>query len=394
MEKPMTIWNHYFEPAADILSGSGFPANVTAKIYHECAMFADRQYHAITRSPDTIRRKLYVDRKVNEIRDLESQIRRGGANDIQDLKHTHAKAQRQLNADRESYARHIEALKTFLQQAVKMYAYCLEVSYLFDDDAHIRLVSLWYANFDDEKLMPVLNNIHQVPSWKFLFLTHQLTARLTKLDSGPTDANRVQMGTSRPSLTGQEHLQKLVLRMCIEHPFHSLYQLFPLKSSSDTSISANKRHSQRLDASQPLLQKERAAAAAELFNKLRNGPNAVRVRDVDEYCKACLEWAKYSVKELANRQSRKDKSLPVPKTMQILRLDFAKGIRVPIPTAYTPVDPTMQYNNCVWIKGYEDTFKTAGGVNVPKIHRCFGTDGSTHTQLVRPSFLISFQSVC
>jgi ataxia telangiectasia mutated family protein len=65
--------------------------------------------------------------------------------------------------------------------------------------------------------------------------------------------------------------------------------------------------------------------------------------------------------------------------MAILKLN---NVRVPILTVNTPVDPALQYQNCIWISHYESTFETAGGVNIPKICYCRGSDGARYKQLV------------
>jgi len=56
---------------------------------------------------------------------------------------------------------------------------------------------------------------------------------------------------------------------------------------------------------------------------------------------------------------------------------------VPVMTFHTPLDPSMQYKDCIWIDHFETTFKTAGGVNLPKITACIGSDGEKYKQLFK-----------
>jgi ataxia telangiectasia mutated family protein len=65
--------------------------------------------------------------------------------------------------------------------------------------------------------------------------------------------------------------------------------------------------------------------------------------------------------------------------MLILKLN---DVRVPVLTVNTPIDPALQYENCIWISHYERTYETAGGQNIPKICYCRGSDGSRYKQLV------------
>jgi ataxia telangiectasia mutated family protein len=69
----------------------------------------------------------------------------------------------------------------------------------------------------------------------------------------------------------------------------------------------------------------------------------------------------------------------IPSDMLILKLN---SVHVPVLTVNTPVDPALQYQNCIWISHYESTFETAGGVNIPKKYYCRGSGGAKCMQLV------------
>ncbi|KAI0046219.1 hypothetical protein FA95DRAFT_1520516 [Auriscalpium vulgare] len=363
LEKPIDVWRGYFYPAAALLEhlyASSADLAASAVVYHECAVFADRQYHAILQSHDNAILKHWKEVKEREV-ELRSQevLRKGkGAVEKRDLD----KAKAQLDEDTERYRAHQESLDTFLHQSIDMYARCLQLSDDFDDDGHIRLVSLWFANFDDESLgKRVRASIKSVPSRKFVFLAHQLSARLSK---GSTS-------------TGQETLQALVLSMCREHPFHSLYQVWCLRPSpaEPAASGADRRTSGRHNGSFSFSQSERSAAADEIFDRLRSGPTSEVTVDVERVCKAYLQWAKYKIKNLVNGRSGQR---PIPEG-QLKLLD----VRVPVLTAPTPLDPSGKYLHCVWIQSYESTYETAGGVNVPKINVCRGSDGNKYKQLFK-----------
>jgi hypothetical protein len=51
-------------------------------------------------------------------------------------------------------------------------------------------------------------------------------------------------------------------------------------------------------------------------------------------------------------------------------------------TVHTPLDHTLRYDNCIWIDRYESAFETAGGINLPKINICYGSNGEKYKQLV------------
>lgn len=47
------------------------------------------------------------------------------------------------------------------------------------------------------------------------------------------------------------------------------------------------------------------------------------------------------------------------------------------------IDPSGDYKSIVTLKGFEPTFKLAGGINLPKILTCLGSDGRKRRQLVK-----------
>jgi serine-protein kinase ATM len=365
----MDIWTHYFQPAASLMSeliaAADRPKTSIATVYHQCAVFADRQYHTILRSPDAVKWKLYAERKEKEIQHRREQMLRtqSGSRAFIELKHDQDKAERLLREDTQRYKKHSESLSTFLQQAIDMYSRSLQAADDFDNDGHIRLVSLWFANFNDNDLQDKVRfSINRIPSRKFLFLAHQLSARLAKPANDPVTGS-------------QDTLQNLILRMCREHPFHSLYQVYCLRPSSGATHGA-RRSSARFDL--PLSHGERATAAADIFDRLRADPSSnQQVVDVEQVCDAYLQWAKHPIKGSVDKGRNGPYDIPVDTL--ILKLT---DVRVPVLTVNTPIDLALQYQNCIWISHYEKTFEIAGGVNIPKICYCRGSDGTRYKQLV------------
>lgn len=279
------------------------------------------------------------------------------------------KAQRVLEQDRKMYEGLNQTRFTFLAQAIEMLSFTLETSDTYDDDAPIRLCSLWFANFDyigENFPQKVGEALGRVSSRKFVFLAHQLTSRMSKNEAGSPLASR-------------DHLRVLVLRMCREHPFHTLYPVYCLQSdhvSSQNPQALSRRHSKRLD-SQSSSQIDRAEAALDIFNKLRNDKQCgKKVQDIQILCAASLQWARLPIKSWVTRSN-----IPyaIPQNMNILNI---KSFPVPVITARTAIDPTCKYENCVWIESFETSFTTLGGQNLPKVHFCVGSDGQRYKQLV------------
>ncbi|KAG5638353.1 hypothetical protein H0H81_000486 [Sphagnurus paluster] len=364
LKKPEDIQADYFRTATDLVlneskySTSSASQKAHATVYHESAIFAERQYSEIVKSPDAIRWKIYVGRKTEEIKKRQAELKllASDTHAYKSLNAIQLKAQKLLYADVESSRKYYQARDTFLKQAISMYARSLQVSDLYDGDAVIRLCSLWFANFENDTpglQEDIRTALELVPSRKVVFLSHQLTARISTPAEG--DLSIVQ-----------KNLQQLVFRMCKEHPFHSLYQVYCLKPT----VSSSKRQSIRITS--PPTYDERAAAAHGIFDRLRGTTIPGNLKEIEQLCDACVGWAKFSTK---------GKEL----VKYVLQGNIRKirNLRVPVITHHTPLDPTLLYNDCPWIDHYESAWKPAGGVNNPKISVCVGTDGIKYIQLFK-----------
>ena len=71
--------------------------------------------------------------------------------------------------------------------------------------------------------------------------------------------------------------------------------------------------------------------------------------------------------------------MSIPSEMAIVSL---QKLKIPVLTADTKIDCTLKYQDIVSIERYSKTFDTAGGVNLPKICTCIGSDGQRYKQLV------------
>lgn len=162
--------------------------------------------------------------------------------------------------------------------------------------------------------------------------------------------------------------------MCQEHPFHTLYQLWCI---SDHQPQDRWRQSGRLSQS---TQSDRGSAAVTILERLREDEQTgKRVKDIEIVCDASLEWAKYPI--CKNDAYRRRNGFPVPSALKILKIN-GQNVKVPVLTAQLPLDPTLKYDNCVWIDRYSRTFETVGGINLPKISICQSLNGQKYKQLV------------
>ncbi|KAF7309769.1 Serine/threonine-protein kinase Tel1 [Mycena indigotica] len=368
---PADIRVRYFEKATAFIKelhrNSAHPLSPShAGVYRQFATFAEQQYRLLDGSTDVLRLLVYTERKTLELDRRKTQGESDSSKGVKDAKLLLAK-------DTESYNKYTEARKTFLNQAIDMHSRALATSSEHDGDGPIRLCSLWFENFEansNDFQKRVARALERTPSSKLVFLAHQLTARLAK-SSG----------------LNQDTLQNVVMRMCVEHPFHSLYQVFSLLPTEQqeyiipTGRRSSNRPTQPSTPPTPLSDSamSRALAASSIFQRLRaDGRCSERLKQVEQLAIACLQWARYEIKNKPDILSARIKQIPSEVVLRKI-----SNLEVPVITHSTPLDPTLRYDQCVFIDKYEQTFDTAGGINLPKITKCVGSDGARYKQLFK-----------
>ncbi|KAG9224022.1 hypothetical protein CCMSSC00406_0004362 [Pleurotus cornucopiae] len=356
LEKPVAILEKYFTPAVKLIQKMNFGPSDPARadVYYRCAMFAERQYRTICASPDGEERRARVEQKRREV-----ETRRNLTSKSPALQNELGKAIKLLAADEMLLEEYNSSKDIFLARALDMYSHCLACSNDFDDDAALRLCSLWFANFEVDNLQnTIASSLRRVPSIKFMFLAHQITARLSK--------------SPNPSKC-QTILSNLVLRMCKEHPYHSLYQVLCLQPSI---LTPETRRSSGRHAPAPLTstQNERGAAAYAILDLLRNDQDQLqRLRPIQILFDASLQWAMHKV-------TKDCKNFAIPSHYSIRKI---LNLRAPVLTSHLPLDPTTRYESCVWVSKFDTQFTLAGGIHLPKITDCYGDDGERYKQLFK-----------
>ncbi|KAF6761729.1 hypothetical protein DFP72DRAFT_879464 [Ephemerocybe angulata] len=353
--KPTEIWETYFNRAISMLGDTEEMVSAS-KVFHQCADFADKQYHTLRKSPDMIRTKVYMERKRQEVAERAIVLQTLRGSDRYAYEKQIKEAEQIFKTDEQLHERLKAAQTEFLKQALNLYSRSLRLSDSFDHEAPIKFTSLWFANFDDESVQEsvIQAAVQQIPSRKFIFLAHQLTARMTS--------------TPIPSQSKhQQCLRNLVMRLCREHPFHSLYQVYCLQADVSDDLSQGRR-----SEAQRVLS-ELKADSDELLKE--------RATQVVNACQAYVQWAKHSY--LPQKDKLKNgTAYKIHTEAWKLRTYLVRGnLRIPVLTADTQIDPSMRYEACEWISHYGDTFKTAGGVNLPKIVSCYSVSGREYKQL-------------
>ncbi|EST09037.1 PIK-related kinase, FATC [Kalmanozyma brasiliensis GHG001] len=391
-QHPREIDRSLFEPALKLIATLGASGAVqdpavsaeASEIAYRWARFAE-EHHRSSDAAEIVRLRRYIQSRVGEIAQNQRECERTTSKtEKSKLLQFQRQAEKMLRQD-ETRLSELEASRThFLRRSVVMYARALS-STDAHDDAVARLVSLWFENADDIEVNRLLTGcLSSIPSRKFVPLMHQLSARLTEVPD--------QSDTMAPF---QRNLTELLLRMCQDHPFHCLYAVFALiKTGADAKAASNRHgsgsslippenspHSQ----SPPIL---RSAAAEKIWNQIKRRPSlSKRIKTFEELCLAYVEWAEFDLASRADRYFQnsgaiKKGALRMPPSGE-LRLARLRNLDVPVATARLDIDPTCRYENFVSIVRYSETFTTAGGIHLPKISECIGSDGKRYKQLFK-----------
>jgi serine-protein kinase ATM len=178
LKKPTEIQQEYFHKATELLqeySETLDPKSLHAhaEVYHQYAKFAEEQYQNASRSPDMIRWKIYVDRKSEEIKVGEDNMKNHlpDTSEYNTIRKEVGHLKKLLAEDKKLHKAHRQALEAFLKGAIEMYSKCLQASDRFNQDAVLRLCSLWLSNFlDDAIQQDIAIALDRVASHKFTFL--------------------------------------------------------------------------------------------------------------------------------------------------------------------------------------------------------------------------------
>ncbi|NXP37747.1 ATM kinase, partial [Leiothrix lutea] len=278
------------------------------------------------------------------------------------------KVQRELELDVGAIQALTEDRKRFLCKAVENYISCL-LSGEEHDMWIFRLCSLWLENSGVDRVNEMMKeNAQKIPSYKFLPLMYQLAARMgTKMMGG---------------LGFHEILNNLMSRISLDHPHHTLFIILALANANKdellTKPDATRRNKLIKNAPKEIsqLDVDRMEAAGTIMNIVRKR-RARMVRDIESLCDAYITLANLDSSPWKSQR----KGISIPADQPIIKLKNLEDVAVP--TMEIKVDPTGEYENLVTISSFKREFRLAGGINLPKIIDCVGSDGKERRQLVK-----------
>lgn len=215
-----------------------------------------------------------------------------------------------------------------------------------------RFVSLWLKiPKDSEVNKQFWKCFVKIAPYKFVPLVYQIASRL---------------GSTKISRDFNAVVQHTLLKISEHSPYHSLYQLFALKNGSLNE-----------DLKSFTVDEDRIKDATNVLSQLKKTTLGSIIDQMDKLINAYVSLAYYIIPE--NHKSMKQ--IPIPESEPLYNISNLKKIHVP--TKDLEIAKNGDYSSITSIVSFKQTFTTAGGVNLPKIVSCEGSDNLSYRQLVK-----------
>ncbi|OJK01690.1 hypothetical protein ASPACDRAFT_1898851 [Aspergillus aculeatus ATCC 16872] len=348
LEKPETIIQDYMSVAVKELKHRSRGEDA-GRVYHGFAMFCDQQLQNPDGLEDFRRVEQLRNRKEQEVIALEEMLTAASGREKEALKFHRAKTKQWFDLDDREYQRLLRSREAFLQQCLENYLLCLRESESYNNDA-LRFCALWLDKSDSPIAnMAVSKYIHQVPSHKFASLMNQLTSRLLDISD-----------------EFQKMLFALIYRICVEHPFHGMYQIF---ASSKSKGGKDELALSRYRAANKLVDG--------LKNDKRMGTTWVNVHNAN------ISYVRFAI-DKPDDKLKSGAKVPLKKLSTGQRLERdASELKLPPPTMRIEIRLDCDYSNVPRLQGYQPDFTIASGVSAPKIVTAIASNGRRYKQLFK-----------
>ena len=288
-------------------------------------------------------------RKETEVRELEKLLSSSSAQQKSNLQAHRSRAKQWFDLDDREYQRIHQSRESFLKQSLENYLLSLKACDKFDTDS-LRFCALWLEHSGlNIANRAVAKHVPFVASRKFASLMNQLSSRLLNVEDD-----------------FQALLFALLLRICSEHPYHGMHQIFSISKSKGKDEAALSRH----------------AAAVKLASTLKNSSTTSSRWLTVHNTNVC--YARLALEKL-DEKYKPGSRIPLRKSEAARRLEQeVPTSRVPPPTMKVALRADCDYSNLPIIAKFHSEMSVAGGVSAPKIITAVGSDGAKYKQLVSP----------
>ncbi|KAH6641960.1 hypothetical protein C7974DRAFT_420324 [Boeremia exigua] len=359
LAKPDAIMQEYLEPAIRELRGQEQGVG-PGQVFHEFALFCDKQLQNPDAAADLERIKTVMDRKLQEHQDF---LKLAKSDKSKSMRETYQRSARRAKTwydlDNTEYERMRKGREQFLRQCLENYLLSLAASDEYNNDA-LRVFALWIEYADTELANEAVKlYLSKVPSGKFALLMNQLSSRL-----------------QNESTPFQKLLLGLVYRICTEHPYHGMHQIFAIQMKvgpiTREDVARSKDESAR----------SRQKAAIDLANHLRTDPRSRSYwSSIYQSNEIYHNLAMFKSEKESTQQGRE---LPLDRYKESKELaSIVPKLNVPPATLQVEVRPNMDYTDLPRIQRFKSTMSIANGLSAPKVITAIGTDGKPYKQLFK-----------
>eukprot|EP00794_Sanderia_malayensis_P017373 gene17373-19112_t len=363
-ENPAVIIEHYLEHAACLLEDSQCSeTRGPEEAYFVLAKYADSQYKRL----QDYTKSANFDNKQNVIKKVKEEIHRLEELPGSSTTRYYRRLVAQRDEDQSELQQMLKDRKQFLKKALENYVRCLCGGDNYD--LHVfRLCALWLENSNEDFVNQIINEcLTKMQSRKFVPLMYQLAARMGQ----------------HGNMQFKSNLEQLIEKTGNDHPHHVLIIIIALcnveEETEEQSNSTSRRSKLSKRASETPKKKtteSRVESANAVLARLRKvKPNLVI--SMQGVMAAYMELAYYDISHLKRQTGKFD----LPSKLRLRRVRDV--VNVAIPTLDLPIDPSCKYNRITYISAFDTKFTHCGGINLPKVITCIGSDGKRRKQLVK-----------
>lgn len=345
------IMEKYVLPTADMVS-SVKQLDQKAKVYEILANFCETQYKSRNIDDQISKLEKLVDLKKSEIEELKAHYSKMPV--AADEKRSAQRYYSKLKAQYVGEVSDLNSLKMnineFSNKAVEFYL----KSILTDNDNDENLdkfFALWLEHSNKDELHAIVSDdVLSLPSHKLVSWSTQLISRL-----------------SSDSTKFQSLLKSLIVSLCYDHPYHSLYGLMSLR-----------KHESYAKKSSNMLLISKSVAANNIWEQLiTKGDNRTQtiLQGIERFCDESVKLAEHKVSrgKLVHLDS-----------LNIGDYWLHELPTIPPPTKNLSLDLSMEYNKVACFVSIVPKVSIAtSGLSLPKIATFCLSDGSEHKILFK-----------
>ncbi|KAK8124784.1 Serine/threonine-protein kinase [Apiospora kogelbergensis] len=350
LEKPDNIRRNYLQPALKELRGRT-DGQEAGKVYHQFAMFCDEQLQNPDGLEDLARLQHLRKGKDEEVVQLKGLVASAKESQVRNRYQVHlTKAKQWLDLDDQELRRVEQSRSEFVRLSLENYLLSLTASDEHNNDA-LRFTALWVERSEEDMTNEAVKRyIDKVPTRKFAALMNQLTSRLVD-----------------QSHQFQRLLIDLVYRICVDHPYHGMYQIWSgmrsRTNAKDGTAVSRQRATERVG--KKLSQTQSVSTIWTSIDKTSKSYHMLATeRDPSRY-------------KAGQKIAIKDSGAG----LRLLQ-DLAK-YQIPPPTMQIELSANKDYSRIPHVTKLEDSMSIASGVSAPKIITLVGSNGERFKQLVK-----------